>query len=168
MVTITRIAGIKSGGQVDGVWESYFLIVAAEVGIILASVSTYRTLFVSHRRGDMAKARRGLEDQEHFYSPTRELFKRVLIPSPWRSKAREPSTPAEDKEHRYDDVDVGDLPEIPRAYMTGVRTFINGRAKGTDDADVMASRMTQDDDDDWPLRRADHISEDTVAEKLSF
>ncbi|KAL8753060.1 MAG: hypothetical protein Q9184_005536 [Pyrenodesmia sp. 2 TL-2023] len=169
LVTITRIAGIKRGGQVDGVWESYFLMVAAEVGIILASVSTYRTLFVSHRRRDTAKARRGLGDQEHFYSPTKELIKRVWIPSPWRSKAREPSTPDEKKEHHYDHVDMEGLPEIPRAYMTGVRTFINGGVKGTDNADVMGSRITQDDADDWPLRREDHVAEDkAVAGNLAF
>ncbi|KAL8919246.1 MAG: hypothetical protein Q9208_006907 [Pyrenodesmia sp. 3 TL-2023] len=169
LVTITRIAGIEKGGQVDGVWESYFLIVAAEVGIILASVSTYRTLFVSHRRGDRAKAKRDLKDQEHFYSPTRELIRRVLIPSPWRSKAREPSTPHENKEHHYHYVDVEALPEIPRAYMTGVRTFINGRVVGADDADVMGSQMTQDDDDDWPLRKEDNISEEeAVGKKMAL
>lgn len=71
-----------------------------------------------------------------------------------------PSTPDENKGHHYKPVDIGALPEIPRAYMTGLRTFIDKRAKGTDDADIMGSQITRDDDDDWPLRREKHIPED--------
>lgn len=172
MVTITRIAGIKlPDGQIDSVWESYFLIVAAEIGVILASISTYRALFVSHRKENMNnRAGRGTGDQGRFSSPrTRQLMKRVFVTSPWRSRARGQSTPpeGEDKEQQYNHSDTVELPEIPRVYvMTGVRSFINnGRGKGTDAFDLMEHRRTQDDDDDWPLRREGHDLEDTRSEE---
>lgn len=172
MVTITRIAGIKlPDGQVDTVWESYFLIVAAEIGVILASISTYRALFVSHRKDNMNhRAGRGTGDQGRFSSPrTRQLMKRVFVTSPWRSRARGQSTPpeGEDKEQQCNHSDTVELPEIPRVYvMTGVRSFINnGRGKGTDAFDLMEHRLTQDDDDDWPLRREGHNLEDTRSEE---
>ena len=144
LVTITRIAGLRIHGAVDGVWQSYFQIVAAEIGIILASVSTYRTLFVSHQRGKIIKAKKSIEDQEHFYSSSRGFMKRVFTPSPWRSKARRQSTFNEDKRNQYGHAVMGDLPEIPRAHMTGVRTFIHGRAAGSDASDMMESRIEGD------------------------
>ncbi|KAI4184917.1 MAG: hypothetical protein LQ346_006018 [Caloplaca aetnensis] len=167
LVTITRIAGIKRAGAIDSVWESYFLIVGAEVGIILASVSTYRTLFVSHRKATFDKVGKRARDQQSPSSPVKGLFKRVFLSSPWRSKVKEgQSTPDEEKGQHHDSFDTEGLPEIPRAHMTGVRTFINARGKGTDGSNVMESRMTQDDDDDeWPLRREKHTPEDNAITK---
>ncbi|KAL8898723.1 MAG: hypothetical protein Q9207_006553 [Kuettlingeria erythrocarpa] len=168
LVTITRVAGIKRAGAIDTVWESYFLIVAAEVGIILASVSTYRTLFVSHRRGTADKMiGKGARDQRSPSSPVKGLLKRAFLSSPWRSKVKEgQSTPDEEKGQSDEGFDTeGGLPEIPRAHvMTGVRTFINARGKGTDVSNVMESRMIQDnnDDDTWPLRREKHSPEDNA------
>lgn len=162
MVTITRIAGLKIGGQIDSIWSSYFLIVAAQIGIILASISSYQTLFVSYRRGNIHKAERGTRIREHYLSSTKELMKRVFIPSPWRSKARGQSTPDEYKEGQYSHRDVGDLPTIPRAHMTGVRTFINGHGQGMHASHIMESQKTQDDDGDWPLPQKDHNPENNV------
>ncbi|KAL8683839.1 MAG: hypothetical protein Q9186_000182 [Xanthomendoza sp. 1 TL-2023] len=73
LVTITRVAGIEVDGQIDSVWESYFLIVAAEVGILLASVSTYRAFFVSQRRGGINKTRKTISDPGHWYSSKKKL-----------------------------------------------------------------------------------------------
>ena len=88
-------------------------------------------------------------------------MKRVLAPSPWRSKARGQSTLLKDKGKEYSHVDMGQLPEIPRAHLTGVRTFLDGRGNGPDGPDIMESRMTQDDDDEWPLRMEDRNTVDT-------
>ena len=137
LVTITRIAGIDFHGQIDIVWESYFLIVAAEVGVILASISTYRALFVSHRKAAIKKAKYSGPGS----SPNRPILRRLLDSSPWRSRARGQSTPASH-------FDTGALPSIPRARMTGVWTLINGQGQRVDASNIMESQMIQDEDDD--------------------
>ncbi|KAL8913491.1 MAG: hypothetical protein Q9171_001679 [Xanthocarpia ochracea] len=141
LVTITRIAGIKFHGQNDIVWESYFLIVAAEVGVILASISTYRALFVAHRKATIKKAKYGGPGS----SPNRQILRRLLDSSPWRSRAGGQSIPGNSTASHFD---KGALPSIPRAHMTGVRTFINGQGQRMDASNIMESQMIQDEDED--------------------
>ncbi|CAO1598713.1 hypothetical protein XANCAGTX0491_002473 [Xanthoria calcicola] len=152
LVTITRIAGIRFNGHIDSVWESYFTIVAAEVGVVLASVSTYRALFVSHRKATIDKA----QDQGHSSSPKRQLIRRMFVSSPWRYKNKDWSIPNDNEGKRCSQLDEA-LPSIPRAHMTGVRTFINGRGQNTDTSDIMESQVVLDEyyDDDWPLHKDD-------------
>lgn len=141
LVTITRIAGIHFHGQIDFVWESYFLLVAAEVGVILASISTYRTLFVAHRKATIKKAKYiGPES-----SPNRQIMRRLLDSSPWRSRAGGQLTPESGTASHFD---KGALPSIPRAHMTGVWTLINGQGQRMDASNIMESQMIQDQDDD--------------------
>ncbi|KAL8755337.1 MAG: hypothetical protein Q9199_003716 [Rusavskia elegans] len=149
LVTITRIAGIRLDSQIDSVWESYFLIVAAEIGVVLASVSTYRALFVSHRKRIINEAR----DRGHTYSPNRQLIGWTFVSSPWRSKAKGQSTPDNDRGDQDSHFDKDALPNIPPAHMSGVRTFINGCGQRTDASDIMESQVFHDkhDNDDWPL-----------------
>ena len=142
LVTITRIAGIYIHGQIDIIWESYFLIVAAEVGVILASISTYRALFVAHRKATIKKAKYSGPG----YSPNRQILRRLLDFSPWRSRAAGQSTPGSGTASHFD---TGALPSIPRAHMTGVWTFINGgQRQRMDGLNIMESQMIQDEDDD--------------------
>ena len=88
-------------------------------------------------------------------------MERVFAPSPWRSKAKGQSTPLRDEGNQCSHVDMGDLPGVPRAHLTGVRTFIDRRGNGADASDIMESRMTQYDDDEWPLRMEDGNTVDT-------
>ncbi|KAL8687140.1 MAG: hypothetical protein Q9218_006605 [Villophora microphyllina] len=157
---ITRVAGIRRGG--DQAWQSYFLIVSAEVGIILASVSTYRAFFVSRQRGDFNGAERSPGHQEHRYSPTRFTIKRFFTSSPWRPKAREPPSPRDNWEDGDEKYVMGSLPQIPRAHLTGVRTFIDGNGRVMDNSPIMESQGIEEIDDDWPLHREEHKVVETV------
>ncbi|KAL8811957.1 MAG: hypothetical protein Q9200_001390 [Gallowayella weberi] len=140
LVTVTRVAGIVINGQIDSVWESYFLIVAAEIGILLSSVSTYRAFFVSQPRGDINKTKRTISDPGHWYTSTMKLMRETMLPtSPRRSKARGQPTPHEHRGDPDGHYSIGKLPEVPRAEMTGVRTYINGRGRRTDDSYAMES-----------------------------
>lgn len=47
---------------------------------------------------------------------------------------------------------MGDLPVIPRAYMTGVQTYIDGQGQTMDTSRTTQSQVIQDDDDTWPLQ----------------
>ncbi|KAL8855701.1 MAG: hypothetical protein Q9178_007667 [Gyalolechia marmorata] len=140
LVTITRIAGIKFHGQMDIVWSSYFLIVAAEVGVILACISTYRALFVARRKAIIKKVKYGGPGS----SPSRQILRRLLDSSPWRSRAGRQSKPANGTSSHFDQ---RALPSIPRAHMTGLRTFINGQGQRMDASNIMESQMIQHEDD---------------------
>ncbi|KAL8787301.1 MAG: hypothetical protein Q9213_002292 [Squamulea squamosa] len=146
LVTITRIAGVKKNGHIDSVWTSYFTIVAAEIGILLASVSTYRAFFVSYRKGeDDNKAKnKAASDQEHWYDSKKELLKGLLTLNPRRTRTRGKSTPDEGSGDQGCRFDIGKLPDIPRAQMTGVRTFINGRGRDLNDSNVMESAYEEE------------------------
>ncbi|KAJ4290922.1 hypothetical protein N0V90_010118 [Kalmusia sp. IMI 367209] len=63
-ITIVRMAGFASHGQVDIIWEVYWLILAAEVGLIMAAAITFRIFFVSWN----AKKASPPEQVQHFFS----------------------------------------------------------------------------------------------------
>ena len=149
LVTITRISGIKLDGSIDQVWETYFIILAAEIGIILTSVSAFRTFFISRRDNNKAKPSPG--NRTHWYSQDSSILKRLFTPSLWRSKSKGQSTSEGYKADEDDHFPMGDLPNVPRAQMTGIRTFINGNGKGMSTSRIMESQATQGDDDAWPI-----------------
>jgi len=64
VVTIIWVSGVLIGDKVDGVWESYWLILSAEVGIIMTAVTAFCTFFVAcskHQRGQSPG------EQTHWY-----------------------------------------------------------------------------------------------------
>ncbi|KAL8838685.1 MAG: hypothetical protein Q9176_004925 [Flavoplaca citrina] len=150
--TITRIAGIYIHSQIDIIWESYFLIVAAEVGVILASISTYRALFVAHRKATIKKAKYSGPGSS---SNRQQILRRLLDFSPWRSRDGGQSTPGSGTASHFD---TGALPSIPRAHMTGVWTLIDGQGQRTDASNFMESQRIQDEDGagDGTLSRVYH------------
>lgn len=157
LVTITRISGIKMDGKVDQVWESYFIILAAEIGIILTAVTAFRALFVSRHKRENNGARNPPGMQSHWYSPNTYLLKRVFTPKLWRSRSKFKSQSTSggyeaDKDGHFP---MENLPDIPRAHMTGVRTFINGRGKGMNASRIMESQGIQEEEDVWPLHGKD-------------
>lgn len=147
MITITRMSGIKTGGKVDQVWESYFLILAAEVGIILTAVTAFRAFFVSRHKRDNDGAKQPLGDSTQWYSQNKHLLKRVFN----RSKSRVQSTSEGYEANEDGHFPMRNLPDFPRAHMTGVRTFINGRGNMTNPSRIMESQAIQGDEDTWPL-----------------
>ncbi|KAG7009687.1 short-chain dehydrogenase [Physcia stellaris] len=149
LVTITRISGIKLNGSIDQVWETYFIILAAEIGIILTSVTAFRAFFISRRDNNKAKPPPG--NQTHWYSQDSSILKRLFTPSLWRSKSKEHSSSEGYKADGDGHFPMEDLPDVPRAQMTGIRTFINGNGKGMSTSRIMESQASQDDDDAWPI-----------------
>ncbi|MCJ1346907.1 hypothetical protein MMC31_005127, partial [Peltigera leucophlebia] len=153
LVTITRISGIKIDGNVDQVWESYFIILAAEIGIILTAVTAFRAFFVSRRKRDNNGGNQSPRYRTHWYSQKKYLLERVFNPRLWRSKTRALST-----SEGYDDGHflMRNLPEIPRAHMTGVQTFIDCcDGKETHVSHIMESSAIQEGEDTWPLYEND-------------
>ncbi len=164
LVTITRISGIKLDGKVDQVWESYFIFIAAEIGIILTAVTAFRALFVSrYKRDNKVKEAQGSSGKRaHWYSLNTNLLKRVFTLSLRRSKSRGQPTSEGYEVDKDGHFPMGNLPDIPRAHMTGVRTFIDGRGKGMDASRIMESQAIQEDDDTWPLHETNKNLEGQV------
>ena len=160
LVTITRISGMKLNDEVDQVWGSYFMIIAAEIGIILTAVTAFRALFVSRYKSEKkGKGAKGSSGQRaHWYSQNTNLLRLVFTLSLWRSKSRGQSTSEGYEADKNGHFPMGNLPDIPRAHMTGVRTVIDGRGKGTDASRIMESQAIQEDDDTWPLHETNKTS----------
>lgn len=162
LVTITRVAGIKIQGQVDQVWESYFIILAGEIGIILTAITAFRPFFVSRNKRDNNGAKRSAQYQTQWYSRNRYLLKLILTPSRWRSSSRSQSASKGYEADECGHFPIGDLPDIPRANMTGVRTFIDRRGEGTDPSRTMESQENEESEETWPLDGKNHNPQSQV------
>lgn len=112
LVTIIRISGIKVDGEIDQVWESFFIILAAEIGIILTSVSAFRTFFVARQRRNNEKANPSPGDHTHWYSQDSRLLKRILTLTLWRSKSKGQSTSGGYEADQDGQFPMEDLPDI--------------------------------------------------------
>lgn len=118
--TVTRASGLEWQDKLDVLWEVYFQIVAAEIGLILVAMTSFRALFVSRT------ARNKLSPEKHtsFWAEGKLALRRLLDPRRWRSKHTEDMTRGQEPGNPNFGFD-GKLPSIPGATMTGINTFIN-------------------------------------------
>ncbi len=121
-LTITRVSGLKFKGNIDTIWETYWLILSAEVGIVLTSVATFRAFFVfcSNRNQDRGiqplRARMQWCHQENRYLKQKFSF------SLWQSNSRVQALSWQDEANEDVELPMSNLPDIPRAHITGSRT----------------------------------------------
>lgn len=142
--------------NVDQVWESYFIILAAEIGIILTAVTAFRAFFVSRHKRDNVGVKQSPRYRTHWYSQNRYLLKRVFNPRIWRSKTRALSTFEGYEADEDDHFAMRNLPEIPRAHMTGAQTFIDCcGGQGKNASHIMESQAIQEGEDTRPLHEKD-------------
>jgi hypothetical protein len=117
ILTVTRIAGIKWKGKLDSVWETYFIVVAAEIGLVLVAITAFRALYVSK-----AKSRRvqSTITTLSWYHRSRTALINAINSLTGKESSNKSS-------HKGDGF-LGD--DIPGATMTGMRTSIdeNGRS----------------------------------------
>ncbi|KAI4252337.1 MAG: hypothetical protein LQ352_004344 [Teloschistes flavicans] len=132
------------------------LLISAEIGVILASISTYRAFYVSRRRSDDIRAGTSRGHQKYRFLPTRQIVKRFFASSPRPSTPRERSSPEDKWQDENARHPMGSLPQIPSAHLTGMRTFIEGHGQWIDSSRIMGSQGIEEIDDDWPLRKEDH------------
>ncbi|KAL9593464.1 MAG: hypothetical protein Q9219_007542, partial [cf. Caloplaca sp. 3 TL-2023] len=134
MCTIVRIAGIHTGRTVesiDSIWETYWQFIAANIALTMTAATAFRTFFVSRGGGgDHRPAQApGADSADTFYSQSRKLLSHLLsaiLPSR-RSKGCPSASSG-------DGASSGDMPielrqQIPRATLTGMRTFIGGQGR---------------------------------------
>ena len=101
VIAIVRISGIKlAGGSVDIVWLVFWQQQESSVAVIMVSMSAFRSLFVESGRAA------GLKYPANRW--TRRLVRRAL-----------------GSEDQHDDLESNmDLPQIPRATLTGMSETI--------------------------------------------
>lgn len=113
LLSIIRISGAKWYGKFDMVWQVFWHLLAAEIGMILTAMSSFRALYVlrAREKRDLSPSDRAIK-----------VFGRVLgvssrLANSFRIGAR------------LSEMEAGGsagFPSIPAATMTGMRTFIDG------------------------------------------
>ena len=147
MFTITRASGLEWQGKLDVLWEVYFQIVAAEVGLILVAMTSFRALFVSRT----ARNHPSPPEYGSFWAKSKSVMRRLLDPRQWSSK----DTSQGQRPSNTEDGLIGDLPGIPAATMTGMQTFINhqGETIVSDGRFSTGSASLEAHQDNWPLSK---------------
>ncbi|MCJ1384837.1 hypothetical protein MMC17_007955 [Xylographa soralifera] len=146
IVTIVRVSGLRLDGKIDSVWETYWIIIGAEVGLILAACTAFRMLFVHNNEKLQQSPRGGWQ----WYTKSKRLLRRTFTPRTWRTKSTGGSSDRSSGEQNH--ANMADLPQIPHGTMTGVRTFINGRGKTVARASqMMQSQTMEEEEDSMPL-----------------
>lgn len=112
IVAIVRVAGYHiNGGTVDVTWQAFWIYVETAIAMIMVSLSAFRSLLVNR-------------------SPRPSDEKRRWPMHPFRNGLLRKSKRSDKSE--WEDAGHGNLPEIPSATFTGIRTFIrrNNRSAG--------------------------------------
>lgn len=132
--TVTRASGLEWQGKLDVLWEVYFQIVAAEVGLILAAMTAFRALFVSRTAQNQLSA----QDYPSFLMKGKSALKRLLDPRRWMYSK---DTTGVEKHGTTNNGFDGRLPNIPGAAITGMHTFINQQG-GAAESEIDSSTHT--------------------------
>jgi hypothetical protein len=111
IITIIRISGVEYNGIIDQVWQFYWSVISAEVAVFMAAAISFRSFFVARNSS------------------------RVSSPPPMRSMRffSDSFLRKFDKRRQSGFSDfgsvVGELPNVPKAHLTGMRTFIDGSGR---------------------------------------
>ena len=96
----------------------YFQIVAAEVGLILVSMTAFRAVFVTRAARNQHSPRKS----PSMWLKSRYFLRNTIDPRRW--KYSKDITEGHEDDAMKDGID-GELPNIPGATMTGMHTFVN-------------------------------------------
>ncbi len=125
VVVVTQISGLHVPGKstIDIVWEIYWQFIEGCVAIIVVCVAAFRSFFIQHRSRNQSPPR----------SPWYQGVKTF-----WSNKASVTSSG-----------EGYELPTVPGASLTGMRTYIEGSGREY----PRGSNSAQEQEDDlWPLR----------------
>lgn len=148
--TITRASGLEWRGKLDVLWEVYFQIVAAEVGLILVSMTAFRALFVSRS----ARKQQPPQKRPSLWTRGKSALKRLIDPRQWPLKYTKDSPGGQQQDTTKEGLDVK-LPNIPGGTMTGMRTFISHQGEVTQSDTELSTyeTATETSQDNWPFSK---------------
>jgi hypothetical protein len=122
-ITVTRMVGLKHNGTVDVIWATYFVVVAAEVGLTLVAATAFRTLYVSKAKSHVQQTITTL----NWYHKSKLTLLEFIGSISGRPQATGDGSLEMGKQRKNGFIE-GD---IPRGTMTGVRTFVSGNGNDT-------------------------------------
>ena len=145
IIAIVRVSGFLKNHDIDPVWAIFWHQVEAAVAIITVSITAFRSLL-----GIKAlKARERKKRERSWFSHHQQKL---------RARYFQKSTQDEEPT-------LGQLPSIPTATLTGIRTFINDNGVGIlGNSEPMG--MTHNSDEDLP-RVASHEPQQIRVAQLS-
>ena len=121
ITAIIRISAIRiSKDSIDVTWEVFWSMVEACVAVTMVSLSVFRSFFVENTSGPK-------REQDDAYYRNKQKYN-------WRRKWT-----------GIDTEETEGLPKIPRAMLTGMRTFIRGE-KGPDQSVMLAEVLGESND----------------------
>ena len=141
IVASIRVSRLKIRGIIDDVWLFIWQQIEACVAVAMVSLTAFRSAFVkSENSGARNKAAK-----KPWYSSTVHAIRH--------------SRP----HRRSDEENLEELPSIPFATLTGMRTFIAGGRHSRKGRQISASPSSFDGElDDWPLHNGCQESKQTV------
>ena len=144
--TIARTSGVSYHDVVDTTWLTFWQYMSASIGLILTSITTFRSLFVSYRRGPSPQEFSDLEAVRRLCTKVKQALRRTfstqyLGTGSWYSN----------------DSNVGknlgahagkDGGKIEHGSITGLRSFIRQyRHTPTTASETISSQIREDVDD---------------------
>ena len=124
-----RVSGLSFRGTFDEVWLYLWQEIEACVAVAMISLTAFRSVFVA---SESSRARKE-SAKKPWYSSTVAAIK--------RNKARQAS----------DEEAIQELPQIPSATLTGMRTFIQGGRHKQSHQTTGFTSTYEGEHDEWPL-----------------
>ncbi|KAK4639816.1 hypothetical protein QC761_701590 [Podospora bellae-mahoneyi] len=132
-IAITRASKIKGAQGIDIPWEFFWQFMEATIAVLMGSLTVFRTLlaFQTNKNSEERKGAAGPSPKSRALFSFHERMRR------WREKRAQHS----------DEESLSDLPQIPSATMSGMRTFIrrNNRDEGLETSAGTVRVLSQND-----------------------
>ena len=109
--TVTRLAGLIYNEMVDTIWEIYWTLISGEVGVFLAAATAFRSFFVARKA-----SKNGTPQQQ-----AQRFFSASFVAKFNRKK----KSTLDDTMDSHNEKGAFGLPRVPRAQITGLKTFID-------------------------------------------
>ena len=138
IIAIIRISGIRlPAGEPDIIWLAFWQQQECSIAVIMVSLTAFRSLFV--------------------VDASRQVRRPKYTPSYWKKKKMAWNRHKTSSD--LNDPNFGNLPAIPSATMTGLRTFIRGEPK--------SNRPDEAEEYDYRIPAKGHSTQETQGTSLA-
>ncbi|KAM5459741.1 hypothetical protein McanMca71_003247 [Microsporum canis] len=121
IVTIIRGAGVYYKGLVDTNWETYWVIICAEIGVCLAAATAFRSFFIARKEYKTMSPTKDFSPKGRWYHLNGDVFRRPIVANeiPRRTEPKVTamqSVVVESSEPRPAGITA--LPRLPSPYIS--------------------------------------------------
>ena len=128
-MTVARVAWLRppiSSDEtgIDAVWELYWQFISAEVGLITASATAFRSFFISRTNEPITTS----TEARTWYQKAQQLMRHTFFHQNWESRSSDSTATLSRVRGQINEIE---LPRISHDTMTGIQTFIDGHGRST-------------------------------------